>query len=69
MRLALDEPKATDSSFEQGDISYIIDKDLMERTGQILIDYVDAGYQSGFSIRSANPVGGGGCSSGGSCSC
>lgn len=69
MRLALDEPKATDSAFDQGDISYIIDTELMKRTGQILIDYVDAGYQSGFSIQSTNPVGGGGCSSGGSCSC
>jgi iron-sulfur cluster assembly protein len=69
LRLALDEPKATDSAFDQGDISYIIDSELVKRTGQIVIDYVDAGYQSGFSIQSANPVGGGGCSSGGSCSC
>lgn len=68
--MALDEPKATDTSFDQGDISYIIDKELMDRTGEILIDYVDAGYQSGFSIRSANPVvGAGGCSPAGGCSC
>lgn len=68
--MALDEPKDTDTSFPQGDISYVIDKDLMKRIGDIFIDYVDAGYQSGFTIRSANPVGGGGgCSPSGGCSC
>jgi len=70
LRLALDEPKATDDSFKQGDISFIIDKELSKKTGDITIDFVDAGYQSGFTISSTNPIGmGGGCPSGGSCSC
>lgn len=67
--MALDEPRDTDDSFEQGHIRYIIDRDLLKKTGNIVIDFVDAGYQSGFSITSANPVGFGGCSTGGGCSC
>jgi Fe-S cluster assembly iron-binding protein IscA len=68
--LALDEPKETDKTFEASSIKYIIDSDLMARTGEVTIDFVDSGYQSGFSISSAKPVaGGGGCSAGGSCSC
>ena len=67
--MALDEPKASDESFKDNGISYIVDQDLLGRTGDIVIDYIEMGWQSGFSITSTKPVGGGACSVGGDCSC
>ncbi|PID76849.1 MAG: hypothetical protein CSB24_04540 [Deltaproteobacteria bacterium] len=67
MGLALDEPKDNDKVFEKEEIKFLVEKGLLETCGVINVDYVDAGPRSGFGITSANPLGGGGCSSG-SCS-
>ncbi len=67
--MALDEPKGSDTFFEEGAIKYIVESELMDKTGDITIDFVEAGYQSGFSIISAKPVAAASCSVGGSCSC
>ena len=53
-----------------GDLKFVIAQDLLEEVGAIKVDFVDAGYRSGFAITSEKPVpgAGGGCSScGGSC--
>lgn len=64
--LALDSQKETDESFMENELQFIIEKELLAQCGSIKVDYIDAGYRSGFSITSSNPVGnGGGCSSGG----
>jgi len=69
--LALDEPKESDKTFEEGGLTFLVDEDLLIRCGTIKVDFIDAGYRSGFSITPANPLGGGSsCSSsscGGSC--
>jgi len=70
--LALDEPKENDKVFEQGELTFLVEEGLLSTCGAIKVDYMDAGYRSGFSITSANPIStGGGCSSGscGSGSC
>lgn len=68
MSLALDEPKESDEVFANDGVKYIIDPDLVKRTGNITIDFVDMGWRSGFSVSSERPVlGGGTCSPGGSC--
>jgi len=69
--LALDEPKENDETFTEDDLTFLVEKDLLNSCGNIKVDFIDAGYRSGFSITSTNPVGGGGCSSGscGSGSC
>ena len=69
--LALDEPKSSDEQTNYEGLTFCIDKFLMEQCGDVTVDYLDAGPRSGFSITSANPIGGGGCSSGscGSCNC
>ena len=73
--LALDEQKATDETFDRQDLTFIVEKSLMQLCGTILVDYVDAGSRSGFAISATNPlpVTGGGCSSGscgsGGCGC
>ncbi len=67
--LALDEPKADDKVFEDKALKFIIAEDLLGQCGSVKVDFIEAGYRSGFSITSANPVGGGGCGScNGSCS-
>lgn len=67
MRLVLDEPKDNDETFEIEGLTYLIDKDLHVQGGDITVDYVDNGWQQGFALSSANPLGGSSC--GTSCSC
>ena len=66
--LALDEPKESDKVFDENNLKFLVDEELMQQCGTVKVDFVDAGYRSGFSITSANPLGSGGsCCSGGSC--
>ena len=56
--------------FEEGDLKFLVDGDLLTRCGAVKVDFIEAGYRSGFSITAANPLGGSSCSSGscgGSC--
>ena len=69
--LALDEPKNNDKTYDESDIKFLVDNDLMKNCGDIKLDFNDAGYQSGFLISSTIALGGGGCGSScssGSCS-
>ena len=63
--LALDEPGENDRVFEDKALKFVIAEDLLSQCGAVKVDFIEAGYRSGFSITSTNPVGGGGC---GSCS-
>lgn len=65
--LALDEAKDNDTTFNQGTIDFLIEKELLSTCGAVKIDFVEAEHGSGFSITSTNPVGGGGGCSSGSC--
>ncbi len=73
--LALDEEKPMDELFQRQDLTFLVDRQLLQQCGSITIDFVDAGNRSGFSVHSSNPlpVTGGGCSSGscgsGGCGC
>jgi iron-sulfur cluster assembly protein len=73
--LALDEEKATDKSFDKRDLTFLVEKNLLEQCVTITVDYVDAGNRSGFTISSAKPLpgAGSGCHSGscgsGGCGC
>ena len=67
MALALDEPKETDQTFTIDGITYLVDKDLMAEARPIKIDFVDTGFQRGFSITSKVSRNSGTC--GGTCSC
>jgi Fe-S cluster assembly iron-binding protein IscA len=64
--MALDEPRENDESFENSGISYVIEKDLLDRVQPVKVDYVSSAYGSGFKIDSGL-VSGSGCGS--SCSC
>ncbi len=48
-------------------MTFLVDNNLLETCESIKVDFIDAGMRSGFSISSAKPVGGGGCSSSASC--
>ncbi|MBM9514081.1 IscA/HesB family protein [Desulfogranum marinum] len=62
--LALDDVKDNDTTFQEGTLQFLIEKELLSTCGAVKIDFVEAEHGSGFSITSTNPVGGGGCSSG-----
>jgi len=62
--LALDEPKENDVKVEEGDLTFLVDNDLMNNCGDIKVDFIESGMRSGFTISSRIPVsGGGGCGS------
>jgi Fe-S cluster assembly iron-binding protein IscA len=65
--LALDEPKDSDKAFEEDGLKFLVDEELLGRCGVVKVDFIEAGYRSGFSITSTNPLGGGGSCSSGSC--
>jgi Fe-S cluster assembly iron-binding protein IscA len=69
--LALDEPKENDKVYDESELTFLVEDSLLETCGTISVEYIEAGPRSGFGISSANPIGGGGCSSGdcGSGSC
>jgi Fe-S cluster assembly iron-binding protein IscA len=66
--LALDEPKDNDKTFQEDSVTFLVEEGLLSSCGTIKVDFLEAGYRSGFSITSSIPVGGGGSCSSGSCS-
>jgi Fe-S cluster assembly iron-binding protein IscA len=70
MRLVLDEPKENDDKYEVDGLTYLIDKELSTQSGDVKVDFVDNGWQQGFVLSTAHPLGSGGSSCGStSCSC
>ncbi|MCJ7547726.1 MAG: hypothetical protein MUP30_13065 [Deltaproteobacteria bacterium] len=66
--MALDEPAEADSVFPNGSVQYFINKDLLKTTGDVAIDFVEAGWRRGFTVSAQNPVAGAGaCGAGGGC--
>ena len=68
LALALDSARDDDDVVEQGGFSFCINKELFGQTGEISVDV----SHMGFSVDSANSMGGGGgccgCASSGGCS-
>jgi len=48
--MALDELRDEDEVFDQGDIKYVVDKNLLDQVKPIKVDYVNSAMGSGFSI-------------------
>ena len=68
--MVLDEPKDEDDKYEVEGLTYLVDKELGTKAGAIKVDYIDNGWQQGFSLSAANPLSEpGGMSCGSSCSC
>jgi len=67
LALSLDEPNDSDKVFDENGLKFLMEESLLERCGTVKVDFIEAGFRSGFSISSANSLGGGSCSSG-SCS-
>lgn len=65
--LALDEKKEDDRSFTEGNLTFLVNEELLKKCGKIEVSYIENVQNPGFAISSENPVGGGGCASG-SCS-
>ncbi len=69
--MALDEPKDSDETFEFGGMKFVVEKQLLESTGGICVDFVQRGYFGGYQIEPKIPLGKGegGSNECGSCSC
>jgi Fe-S cluster assembly iron-binding protein IscA len=50
--LALDEPQKDDEVFEEGGITYVINKQLFDRVKPIQVDFVETVLGSGYRISS-----------------
>lgn len=57
--MALDEPKDDDEIIKDNKISYLINKELLEKAKPICVDFVESALGSGFSLSSALQTGGG----------
>ena len=64
--MALDELKDGDEAFKDNGVTYLIEKDLLEKAKPVCVDFVESPLGSGFSISSNLSTGGNSC---GSCSC
>jgi len=56
--MALDEHKGNDLTVMVRNISFLIDKDLMDKVRPIQVDLIEFGGQAGFQITSRLPTGG-----------
>lgn len=65
--MVLDEPKDTDEKYEVDGLTYLIDKDLSKMSGKVSVDFIDNGWQQGFTVASEIPLGSGGSCSSGTC--
>jgi len=65
--LALDEPKDNDKTYDNSDLKFLVDSELMTSCEEIKVDFNDDGYRSGFAITSKVPVAGSGGGCGSSC--
>lgn len=68
--MALDEPKDGDDSFEFDGLQFVVEKQLLESTGGICVDFAQRGYFGGYQIEPKIPLKRGGDSNEcGTCSC
>jgi Fe-S cluster assembly iron-binding protein IscA len=65
--MALDEPKDDDEIVKNNGVTYLVNKELLDQVKPIVVDFVESGWGSGFSI-SSNLKKPEACGSG-SCSC
>jgi Fe-S cluster assembly iron-binding protein IscA len=62
--MALDEPTDKDEIIEGEGFRLVVERELLAQVGDLHVDYIERGWSSGFSIRTASqsPDGCGGCS-------
>lgn len=67
--MVLDEPTDADAVFKVNGFTLVVNRQLLELTKALTVDFVDHGMVSGFRVLSEVPIGGGGCgaSCGSSC--
>lgn len=68
LAMAIDEAHDDDLTFDVAGMSYVISRELDEKSGGVTIDYMDQGYATGFSITPAKDLGFEGAACGGGCS-
>jgi len=56
LELTVDDPTSGDTVIAQGEVSYIVDNGLMNRAGDITIDFMNTAWEFGFSITPSKPL-------------
>jgi len=51
--MALDEPKENDEVFNEGGLTFLVNKDLLDSVKPINVEFVETPKGSGFSVTSA----------------
>jgi Fe-S cluster assembly iron-binding protein IscA len=68
--LVLDEPKVDrDKVFGYDTLKMVIDGELLTRLGEVMVDYRDSAWKSGFSVTAAKDFRGGAAAAGCGSSC
>lgn len=69
LAMALDEKRPGDKEFTHDGLTFLIEKQLLVKSGGIKIDYVEQGMKSGFIVTSEKPLNDCAPACGGSCCC
>ena len=70
LALGVDEARDNDHKVEMEGITFVIDKELVDQTGEVSLNYVADAAVPGFAINTERPlVVEGGCGCGSGCSC
>ena len=51
--MALDEPKDDDEIVKNNGVTYLVNKQLLDQVKPIVVDFIESGWGSGFSISSS----------------
>lgn len=66
--MALDEPREEDFIYEKDGITFMVEKELLEKVRPVKVDFIETARGAGYNISSnLSSCDSGGC--GGSCSC
>lgn len=65
--MALDEQQAEDQVFEDNGLTFVINRDLLNRIQPITVDFIETPQGSGFRLSSSFVSTGGGCGTCSSC--
>jgi Fe-S cluster assembly iron-binding protein IscA len=55
--MALDEPQENDQTFNEDGLTFIIDKELLERVKPLKVEFIETERGSGYYVSSSLPAG------------
>lgn len=53
--IAFGNPKENDQSFELQGVQFVVDRELLEKSGGITLDYIGQGPEKGYTLKPTDP--------------